>query len=376
MCLRSTPQREGEISPLSLRGKGPPGLSLIGSERAAEAENAELTSTLLSASGRTSPPSKRAAASPGGRNRASPGGRNRGRLGPKAVDFKSPPRAVFANSAAARQARLDAHNRVLHLSDAEASAPHVARLGECEAAMTATCPLGTRFQSYEPTGSVHSFEPVPMRLDSRQSANSDASAGALSSGSASCLVGVASVRPASRQSSQSTSGSMMGISFSRDASSSSLSLMGVGGAGSGSRQLTPHGWRGNVDTPPSAAIAFEAAEELRLCRAPKAMRVRCDAPPRKASALSIPTPPGAAPSAAAATAAGDDAAAGGEASGARRRRLLKGHAAADEAGSAAASTLDDAAAGEKTPPTELLSPISPRFRPVQLSDDFSSESLL
>ena len=327
-CLRSTPQRE--ISPLSLqprasaRGEALPSISQI--ESLEGAENAEITSTLLHAITRTSPSNKRVA--------ASPGGSSRGRLGPRAVDFKSPPRAVFASSAAARQARMDAHERVLHLSDAAASAPHVARLGEedeCDAARSAACALRL-VQSYEPTGPVQSFEPIPVR---RRSASACSNT---SPGNASRLVGVASVRAASRPSSQSSSSSsMVGIAFMRGVSHSSLSLPTVGCSSGGSVSC----WRGNVDTPPSAALAFEAAEALRLCRAPKAMRVRCETPREgRALSTSVLTLP-------------EDAPAGG---------------AVDEAMGDAASALDV----ERMPTMAMLTATSPRFRPVQVGDDISS----
>ena len=52
-----------------------------------------------------------------------------GRLAPKAVAFKSPPRAVFADASEARRARLKARTHHLPLSDKDAST-HLQRLSE------------------------------------------------------------------------------------------------------------------------------------------------------------------------------------------------------------------------------------------------------
>lgn len=76
--------------------------------------------------------------------------RSTGRLAPKAVAFKSPPRAVFADASEARRARLKARTHHLPLSDKDASA-HLQRLSEPP----------PRFQGYEAAVNVRDCEPIP-----------------------------------------------------------------------------------------------------------------------------------------------------------------------------------------------------------------------
>ena len=154
--------------------------------------------------------------------------RSGGREAPKLVDFKSPPRAVFANASEARDARMKSRTSCLKLSDKDAFV-HVERLG---------CHPTPRFQGYEATDNVVACQPVPIPSPPPSACEPGVRPGLAAPRAAS---GADHLRPLSRQ--------------------SSLNSIAWGSTSAG---------RSAVETPPSAPGAFEASELQGLCRAPLA----------------------------------------------------------------------------------------------------------
>lgn len=217
-----------------------------------------------------SPRTRRTKKSPNSASRSSSG-----RRGPKSVNFKSPPRAVFKSSAAARQAVVTC----MPLSD-KAAAAHVEAL--------------SAFQRYEPTEALHSVEPKPVSPPTLQPSLSPTmhlvknySIQSLVSLLGDCaeLEGLGSRFPSTYPT---TSGPLSSIDAvpshmlgPDDVPSPRSGPVRMGSApssrcGSGaSERMVLSEQPCRSETPPGGPSAFETSERLRKCLAPRLVRSRC-----------------------------------------------------------------------------------------------------